>query len=339
MRFSFTPDQLAMQSSLRALLAKEAPAAAVRAAWASETGHAPDLWRRLAEFGLAGLTVESAHGGLGLDELDLVLLLEECGRAALPAPVIETTAVAAPLIREAASEALNARWQPAIASGEAVVTVGLAGSSFVVDAHIADLVLVQRGDALYAAPSGAFAATAQPSVDRARRLFTLAWEPTPETLVARGEIALSAIAAARDRGALAASAQLLGLARQMIEMTVGYVTVRKQFGSAIGSFQAVKHHLANALVRVEFARPLVHRAAYSMARGDAARSAHVSMAKAAASDAAELAASAALQCHGAIGYSFEHDLHLWMKRAWALSAAWGSAAHHRSRVGETLFGG
>ena len=339
MRFAFSPDQLAMQTALRALLEKECPASVVRAAWTSDTGHSPSLWRSLTEFGLVGMTAEAAHGGVGLDELDLVLLLEECGRAAVPAPVLETTAVAAPLLRDAANDALNARWQPALASGEAVVTVGLAGSDFVVAANVADLVLLERSGELHAVPAGALTRTAQRSVDGSRRLFTVQWEPSAETLVADGEVASRAIAAARDRGALAAAAQLLGLARQMIAMTVGHVAVRKQFGAAIGSFQAVKHHLANALVKVEFARPLVYRAAYSMARGDADRSLHVSMAKAQASDAAEVAARAALQCHGAIGYSYEHDLHLWMKRAWALGAAWGSAAQHRARVGEALFGG
>jgi alkylation response protein AidB-like acyl-CoA dehydrogenase len=123
----------------------------------------------------------------------------------------------------------------------------------------------------------------------------------------------------------------------MIELTVDYVKVRKQFGSAIGSFQAVKHHLTNALVKLELARPLVCRAAYSFAHDDAGRSAHVSMAKAAASDAAALAARVALQCHGAIGYTFEHDLPLFLKRAWALGSSWGDAAWHRARVGTTIF--
>jgi alkylation response protein AidB-like acyl-CoA dehydrogenase len=114
--------------------------------------------------------------------------------------------------------------------------------------------------------------------------------------------------------------------------------VRKQFGSAIGSFQAVKHHLADAQVKVEFARPVVYRAAYSMSHGDQASSLHVSMGKAYASDAALLAARAALQCHGAIGYSYEHDLHLWMKRVWALAASWGDASSHRTRIGNIVLG-
>jgi alkylation response protein AidB-like acyl-CoA dehydrogenase len=114
--------------------------------------------------------------------------------------------------------------------------------------------------------------------------------------------------------------------------------VRKQFGSAIGSFQAVKHHLADALVKLEFARPVVYRAAYSMSHRSESAALHVSMAKVYASEAALLAARTALQCHGAIGYSYEHDLHLWMKRAWALAATWGDASWHRARVGKLVLG-
>jgi len=117
---------------------------------------------------------------------------------------------------------------------------------------------------------------------------------------------------------------------------VEYTKVRKQFGSPIGSFQAVKHHLANALLKLEFARPVVYRAAYSVAHADPSRALHVSMAKAYASDAALVCARASLQCHGAIGYSYEHDLHLWMKRAWALAAAWGDSAWHRAKVADSI---
>ena len=134
------------------------------------------------------------------------------------------------------------------------------------------------------------------------------------------------------RGTLGYSAQLVGLARRMLEMTVEYVSERRQFGAPIGSFQAIKHHLADVRIAVEFAAPLVYRAAYSLADGEPDAMLHCSMAKAQSADAAELAARAALQCHGAIGYSYEYDLHLWMKRAWALARTWGDASWHRDRV-------
>jgi alkylation response protein AidB-like acyl-CoA dehydrogenase len=118
----------------------------------------------------------------------------------------------------------------------------------------------------------------------------------------------------------------------MLDVTVEYVKVRQQFGRPVGSFQAVKHHLADALARVELAAPVVYRAAYAEGRSEAARAVRIAMAKASASDAATFVAKKALQCHGAIGYAFENDLHLWMKRAWALAAAWGDAGWHRARV-------
>jgi alkylation response protein AidB-like acyl-CoA dehydrogenase len=139
-----------------------------------------------------------------------------------------------------------------------------------------------------------------------------------------------------DRGALGTAAQLLGLGRHLLDVTVEYARHRQQFGAPIGSFQAVKHKLADVRLALEFARPVVYRAAYSVAGGDEARPTHVSMAKAYASDATLLAARHALQVHGAIGYSYEHDLHLWLKRAWALAAAWGDAAWHRARVGRAI---
>jgi alkylation response protein AidB-like acyl-CoA dehydrogenase len=118
----------------------------------------------------------------------------------------------------------------------------------------------------------------------------------------------------------------------MIEMTVDYVKERKQFGVPVGSYQAVKHHLANAHLKIEYARPVVYRAAYDPSRRD------VSFAKVYANDAAALAARVALQCHGAIGYSFEYDLHLWMKRAWVLQLSWGDSAFHRDRVADAVLG-
>jgi alkylation response protein AidB-like acyl-CoA dehydrogenase len=339
MRFSFTRDQLMFRDATRDLLSKHCPPSAVRAAWASESGRVPALWSKLAEIGVVGLTVPEEHGGLGLGELDLVLLLEEAGRAAAPEPLLETVAVGAPLLRDAGTARLRERWLPRVVSGDAVLAVGLEGAAHVPFAHEADLLIVQRGDELHAIERGDRELTRQPSVDGSRRLSSVAWTPRRETCFTAGEEARRAAALALDRGALAAAAELLGIARRLLDTTVEYVKVRHQFGKPIGSFQAIKHHLASALAELEFSRPLVYRAAWSCARGDGERSHHVSMAKSHASDAALTCAKAALQCHGAIGYTVEYDLHLWMKRAWALAAAWGGAAWHRARVGEAIFGG
>jgi alkylation response protein AidB-like acyl-CoA dehydrogenase len=146
-------------------------------------------------------------------------------------------------------------------------------------------------------------------------------------------------AEARRRALLAASAELVGLGRAMVDLAAAYAKERRQFGVPIGSFQAVKHHLANAHLKLEYARPVVHRAAWSMAEGVPERDLHVAMAKAMASDAAALAARAALQVHGAIGYTFEYDLQLWMKRAWALARWLGDATVQRERLARVLVDG
>lgn len=171
-----------------------------------------------------------------------------------------------------------------------------------------------------------------PSLDGTRHLATIVWTPQPRTQIATGDSAATILSDAADRAATTSAAELCGLADRMISMAAAYARERRQFGRPVGSFQAVKHHLASARVRLEFARPAVYRAADSVARTLPARSEHASMAKALASDAADLAARVALQVHGAIGYTWECDLHLYMKRAWSLSATWGDATTHRARV-------
>lgn len=323
--FAFTDEQLELRDAVRTFLDKECPADVLRAAW---EGKPTELWPRLAEMGVVGLTAPEEHGGLGMDELDLVLVLEEAGRAALPEPLLEHTAVAVPMLRDAGGK-LAERWLPAAATGEAVVTVGLGPAPLIADAERATLLLDDHDGCVHLVERAACDLTPLPSVDRAHPVAAVAWSAEKETKVAGADPDL-----AFDRAALAAAAQLVGLAARMIDMTVEYASARRQFGRAIGSFQAVQHHLADALLRLEFARPVVYRAAHAVARHEADWSLHVSMAKAYAGDAADLAARTALQVHGAIGYSWEHDLHLFMKRAWALSASWGDSAWHRRRVGD-----
>jgi alkylation response protein AidB-like acyl-CoA dehydrogenase len=245
MRFAFTDEQLLLRDTVRALLERECPAGVVRAAWTDDTAAAP-VWKLLEEIGVFDPS---------LTDLDLVLVFEETGRAALPGPFVETV-------------------------------VG----TDIVDAE-------------------------GPKVDHSVRWST------------KGS---------SNRAALGTAAQLVGLAAHMIDMTVAYANDRQQFGAAIGSYQAVKHHLANALLKVEYARPAVYRAAYALTHEEPDLGRDVSFAKVYANEAADFAARVALQCHGAIGYSFEYDLHLWMKRAWVLRAAWGDTARHKSRVADAV---
>jgi alkylation response protein AidB-like acyl-CoA dehydrogenase len=333
MRFAFTEDQLLFRTTVREFLEKECTTADLRATWASASGWSTERWTKLADLGVTGLTVPERHGGLGMDELSLVLVLEESGRVCLPEPVVGTTAVGAPLLRDVATDEVGERWLGRVATGRAVLGVGLGAAPYVDHAQSADLLLLQRGDEVHAVPRDEVTMVAQPALDGARRLASVEWEPGTGMVLATGERAAAAVECAFDRGALAAAAQLLGISQQLITFAVDHARHRVQFGQPIGAFQAVKHMLADALLQLELARPVVYRAAYSVARALPERPLDVSMAKAFASDAATVASRVALQTHGAIGYTWEHDLHLWMKRGWALSAAWGDAAWHRARVG------
>jgi alkylation response protein AidB-like acyl-CoA dehydrogenase len=303
--FAFTDEQIALRDATRDLLTKECSPAHVRDAWTNETGRVPGLWEQLDAMGVIGLLAPETAGGLGLSFVDLVLVLEETGRHAVPEPIVETAAYGVPLV------------------GRADVTIA-AGESYVPWADSADVIFTtagrfDRADVTY---------VARPSVDGARRLFEVQGTASAVDPAAR--------LAAYDRGVCGIAAQQCGLAHRMLELTADYVRERRQFGVPVGSFQAVKHHLAGARIALEFARPLVYRAAASIATDDASTSIHVSMAKAKADAAALQTARAALQCHGAIGYTTEYDLHLYLKRAWALARSWGDAAFHRARVSRAI---
>jgi alkylation response protein AidB-like acyl-CoA dehydrogenase len=307
-RFAFSDEQIAMRDAVRAFLDKECPPKVVRDAWTNDTGRS-GLWSRLGEMGVLGVLAPEAQGGLGGDFLDIVLLLEETGRAALPEPIVEHAAVGVPQLEDAR----------AAAAGDVTITVA-PPSGLVPYADSSDLVLL---DDRFVEP-GTLELQRHESVDGSRRLFAITDQPASIDL------------ASLDRAALGVAAQLVGLADHMLTTTVDYAQERKQFGVPIGSFQAVKHHLADVALALEFARPLVYRAAWSIAHHDDDRSMHVDMAKARASEAALLAGRVALQVHGAIGYTTEYDLHLWMKRAWALAASWGDSSWHNTRVGRAI---
>jgi alkylation response protein AidB-like acyl-CoA dehydrogenase len=332
MDFNFSEDQLLFQRTVRDFLEGECTPERIRAQWESDSGHDERLWTQLAELGVPGLLVPEAQDGMALDEVDAVLLFEEAGRAALAAPVVTTAAVAAPLLAALGDRALAEKWLARIAQGDAIVAVGHAASPFVTDAHVADLLLLSHEAEIHALEPAAVRLVHEPGNDPSRRLYSVRWSPSGATCVAAGDTARALQADALDRGALACAAQQLGVADRLIGLAADYARQRQQFGKPIGSFQAVKHLLANCKVMLEYARPVVHRAAWSTARGVSDRSLHVSMAKIAASDAAVHSAKTALQVHGAIGYTWEQDLHIWMRRAWSLEQAFGKSAFHRRRV-------
>jgi alkylation response protein AidB-like acyl-CoA dehydrogenase len=332
MRFAPDPDAVAFADTVRAVLAKHGPPDLVgdgtvprrgdgspRIARESVTSIDRRAWQALADLGALAITTPEERGGLGLDERALVLVLEEVGRAALPFPFVETAAVAMPLIGD--------RIDPS-----SIVATDL-GGPLVPWAAEADWLLVVGEGALHLVAGDVVAVEAVPSLDRSRRLGRVQWAETDATLVTDDP---AAVAAAVERGVFATAAVLIGLAQQMLDLTVAYAQQRVQFGAPIGSFQAVKHRLANTALALTFARPAVHRAAVSLATNDPLSNRDVSMAKAMASSAAITVAGHALQCHGAIGYTTEHELHRLHTRATALARSWGTASYHRARVGEAL---
>jgi len=342
MHFAFDEQQLEFRAQLRAFADKQCTPADIRLAWESDLGWSRQRWAALAEMGVVGLTVPAERGGLGLGLVDLVLLLEEAGRAGLPEPLLETTALAAPaLAATVISGGARTRadgWLEQIARGEAAAAVGMSWMPVVPGAAAADVLLLERGGDLHGALRQDVQIEPRAALDGTRRPAVVHFEPSAPSLLAAGQQAHEVLAGLRDRAVMGTGAVLVGVAGRLLSMAARYAGERVQFGKPIGSFQAVKHLLADALVRVEFARPAVYRAAWSLDTGHRDAGAHASMAKALASDAATGAARAALQVHGAIGYTWEHDLHLWMKRAWALAAAWGDAPHHRARVLEAALG-
>jgi alkylation response protein AidB-like acyl-CoA dehydrogenase len=329
-QFVLSEDQRLLTDAVRIMLTSECPPSAVRDAWDAGRFDA-GRWKTLADLGVTGLTVPQDLGGMGLGFLDLVPVMVEAGRVALPEPLIEV-AVSAGLLADLGGTFAQ-EWLPRIAAGDAVVVTACPEvDPYPVHVTQADLMVVCEGDDVRVAWPEELDVVPQPNVDPAR--------PTASIARTDGEMAGrdagDAIRRAAMRGATLAAAMQVGLGTAMIDQAVAYAKQREQFGKPIGTFQAVKHHLASALVDVQFARPLVERAAHSLDNGDPDVAVHVAMAKAFADEAANAAAKHALQVHGAIGYTWECDLQLFMKRAWSLAASFGATEHHWRTLDRTL---
>jgi alkylation response protein AidB-like acyl-CoA dehydrogenase len=312
--FALDEQQRDFAASIDAALGAADLPGAIRAWAAGDTAPGRKVWEQLADLGVTALAVPEKFDGIGAQPVDLVVAIERLGRWCVPGPVAESLAVAPVLL---ASDGRSA----GLASGELIATVAYPPHApRAVDADVAGVVLLALKD-------GADGVTeAEPgerheSVDPSRRLYDLT--PTGQAWQADLERAL-------EFGALATAAQLVGAADALLSAAVDYAKQRSQFGRVIGSYQAIKHKLADVHIAIELARPLVYGAALSLEPRD------VSAAKAAASEAALLAARSALQTHGAIGFTQEHDLSLWLLRVQALRSAWGTPEEHRRRVLEAL---
>lgn len=332
MRLAADDDALEFASGVRGLLDDLADPAALRVAWDDADGRIPGMWKRLAETGVIGLTIPERYGGSAADPTSLLPVLVETGRAALPEPIVETVVGAAMLAR--AGGPIAEDWLPRVVAGDAVIATRLGPGELVSAAPWADLLLVVDGAGLHVAVERSEVdLTLAESVDRGVRLATIS-PPQGKGVVIGG----TDVEAAFDLASACVAAQLTGLAEAMLDMSVRYAGQREQFGVPIGSFQAIKHQLADVFVANSFASPVVARAAWSVAQDAPSRSRDVSHAKYAATQAAKRAARTALQVHAGIGYTFEHDLHMWMKRTWTLSSLWGTAAWHKERVAKELLG-
>jgi alkylation response protein AidB-like acyl-CoA dehydrogenase len=324
MRFAFTDDQKLLAGGLADLLAGECPPSRVRAVWDDGTGHDAALWSQLADLGLFAVLVPAEAGGMGGGMVDAVLLAEQLGRHAVPGPVVEQLVAVAPQCAGTADGEAVAAGHRIGTAIDAPVDPAAADARAVPHAAVASLVIGNDGTRRDAAadPTG--------SLDGGRQLATLSgghFDP-----------GVHLDEATRDRLALAVAAQQIGIASAMVELAAEYARQRHQFGKPIGSFQAVKHLLADALLAVEFAKAPCWKAAWALDTHQPTAAADVSAARVLADEAARRAARGALQVHGAIGYTWECDLHLWMKKVWALQAAWGTTAWHRRRVGRYLLG-
>lgn len=343
MDFTFTEDQLALRDSMSRFLMTEAAPELLRDIWETDSGRSAVLRIKMAAQGLTALSVPEAEGGLGLGDIDWALMTQELGYYAIPDSLTDTACVAVGVLTALPGDhPLRRQWLPKVVEGGARIAVGHHVNPWVADAHMADLVLLpwrtsQGVLELHAISRQGLRLTPHGSIDASRRLASVDWSPAPDSRFLSGSDAESAWVEALDRGAVNAAGQLVGLAQRMLDLSVDYVAQRKQFGKAIGSFQAVKHHLADVATRIEFAKPVLYRAAAALGRGDAQRAALVSHAKLACGDAAWTAARKGIQVHGAMGYTWEVDLQMFMKRAWALDAAWGDRAFHKARLADTLF--
>ncbi|MEU6662867.1 acyl-CoA dehydrogenase family protein [Streptomyces sp. NPDC046821] len=316
MRFLLDAEQAEFGRTLDRMLTAAGTPDVVRAWSSGDHGPGRALWSRLGETGVFALAVPEAYDGADLLPVELAVAFIELGRHGVPGPVVETAAVAR-LLSELPDVAKE--WLPKIAAGEVAVSLGIDGS-YVLDADSADAVFVVTGDELRLASGHG---ELLPSADPARRLHSPAQE---STLLAQGPEVREAAARAADLATFLTAAQSLGVGLALLHRTVEYTKQRSQFGTVIGSFQAVKHRLADALIGLEFARPLLFGAALSLAPED------IAAAKVAAGEAAYAASRAALQLHGAIGYTEELDLSLWLRKARPLRDAWGTPAACRARV-------
>jgi len=376
MDFGFSEEQELLRGQARDFLDRQCPTSVVRTLMASERGYDDDMYRRMAELGWTAIPFPEEFGGLGLGMVDLTVVLEEMGRHVAPAPLQSAVGLAGMTLLHGASDEQKKRWLPGLAEGTSVGTVALAESSgrwdasgvqlaarrdgagyvlngeklYVTDAHVADWMIVAArtadgtsgdGVSLFVVDTAAPGVTVRvvKSMDQTRRLCTVSFDAVTvaaDRLVGGEGRGWSVLRKGLDRALVAISAELCGTAQRAMELSVEYAKTRQQFGRPIGSYQAVAHRCADMLVQVESAKSLTYYAAWAVDNDVPEAPLAAAMAKAYASDAARLVTGAAIQVHGGIGFTWEHDMHLFFKRAKWGETTLGDAVFHRERVAQVL---
>jgi alkylation response protein AidB-like acyl-CoA dehydrogenase len=366
MNFGFTEEQELLRQEVRKFLDAHCDTGEVRKIGETPEGYSKELWKQIAELGWVGLTIPEAHGGAGLGWVDLVVLLEETGRSLFPSPLLANT-IAARAIAEAGNDEQQGRWLPGLADGSTVATVAvveasdrptseavsLAGEAdgdgfrltgekrYVLDAGNADLFVVafRAGGAggdlrLAIVPADAAGATVEstPSMDLSKRLGNVRFDGV--AVAGENVLAHAPLERILDLATAAVTAEMVGAAEGAVQLTADFAKERIQFGKPIGQFQGVKHPLAEMYVDVESFKSLVYYAAWALDHGepDAARA--VSMAKAYASDAFARIGIDSVQLHGGVGYTWEYDAQLYLKRSKWARPIYGDATFHYERVAQ-----
>jgi len=365
MNFGFTEEQDFLRDAVRKFADERCPIPEVRKLMATPNAHSPELWGEMAALGWLGLLVPEEHGGAGLEWVDFVVLLEETGRTLLPSPLI-STALATAAIREAGSGEQQRRWLTGFADGSSIGTLALLEASdvpgiegvtlkadldgddhvlrgakhFVADAGCADLFVVayRLGDeaklAVVPSDAGGVSVELVPSLDETKRSGTLTLDGVRVPAVDRLEAAEAAatIGFLSDCGAIAVTAEALGSAEGALALTVQYAKDRVQFGSPIGRYQGVKHRLSDMWVDTESIKSLVYYGAWAIEneRADLAR--YASLSKAYVADAFTRIGVDCVQLHGAVGYTIEYDIQLYLKRSKWVRPMYGDANYHRDRL-------
>ena len=367
MEFSFTDEQEAFRTVLRRFLESKSPTTEVRRLMETEIGTDMEVWKQLSdELGLPGIHIPETYGGQGFSFVELGIILEEMGRALLCAPYFSSTALAGTAILNAGTETQKKDLLPGIASGAVLATLAfteangrwdatglemtatpggdgytLSGEKhFVVDGHTADLIVVvarapgtsgNEGVSFFTVNSEAAGRDRAllASMDPTRKLAKLRFDNTPAALLGSEGEGAKAFELTLAQASIALANEMAGGAERLFESAVEYTQMRMQFGRAIGSFQAIKHKLADMLLEVELAKSAAYGAAQAAAEGSDETPALASLAKAALSDAYLQTAANTIQLHGGIGFTWDNDTHLWFKRAKSSEVLLGDATYHR----------